>query len=136
MDLLHQAVLSQLMARKVTSESVAIGMVRALAEEDDDPPPLATVIGTINKVLGAMGMQVESTDNAPGGEKHYAIVDTGADATVDAGANAPTVSQLATTFSQPELEMFQKIVRRRPTASRNCCQPVPPGQLIGGCVAR
>ena len=37
------------------------------------------------------------------GEKHYAIVDTDT-------AEQSALSQLSTTFSQPELEMFQKIV--------------------------
>ena len=44
---------------------------------------------------------VRSSDS--GGEKHYAVVDTDS-------AEQSALSQLSTTFSQPELEMFQKIV--------------------------
>jgi hypothetical protein len=104
MELLHQGMLSQFMARKLTSERVAVKVLGSLVEEDEEAPTLASVVSVINKELEAMGMKVEFTDNAPGGEKHYAIVDTGTDPS--------PVSQLATTFSQPELEMFQKIVRR------------------------
>ena len=103
MELLHQGMLSQFMLRKVTSESVATKVLGSLVEEDEEVPTLASVVSVINKELQAMGMKVDFTDNAPGGEKHYAIVDTGTDPS--------PVSQLATTFSQPELEMFQQIVR-------------------------
>ena len=113
MDLLHQAMLSQFMARKLMSESVATKVLGTLVEEGGDAPPLATVVSTINKELGAMGMEVASTDNAPGGEKHYAIVDTDS-------AEQSALSQLATTFSQPELEMFQKIVRHPALVLSRC----------------
>ena len=120
MELIHQAMLSQFMSRKLMSESVANKMLETLAEEGGDAPPLAAVVSTINKELGAMGMQVGSTDNAPGGEKHYAIVDT--------GTEQSSLSQLATTFSQPELEMFQKIVRH-PTGTAALVS-LPPALIV------
>jgi hypothetical protein len=109
MEAIHRAMLSQFMARKLMSESVATKVLKALVEEGGRAPPLAAVVSTINKELDAVGMQVAFTDNAPGGAKHYAIVDTGSEQ-----------STLATTLSQPELEMFLKIVR---SALSSLCPP-------------
>jgi hypothetical protein len=102
MEPLERAMLSQFMSQKLISEGDATKILKALAEEGGAPPSLASVVSTINKELEAVGLAIEDTNNAPGGAKHYAMVD--ADPTSDQ-------STMPTVLVQPELEMFQKIVR-------------------------
>ena len=63
------------------------------------PAALATVINQINTALEPVGMKIDSTESAPGGAKHWGIVDTGTEHCL-----------MATEYAQPELELFAKIV--------------------------